>query len=211
MISLIKKVRDIMNFFSFVYELFKLLYTHFSFPIVILIFILLFKKDIHNLFQNIKSFSIGDYSIEVDVSEKIKATYDSISSISVEKYGSEILNEPTSLGGAGGPKKDTVDEFKIIHLKSYTINYYLENGWLDTVTTLYWAYSRRVEWDKKMIENKERPLSEKRDLHIEKEMGKEIKRLYDLAIQNPDIKWSYEDVMTFRKLIMIAVKPMFFS
>ena len=107
MISLIKKVRDIMNFFSFVYELFKLLYTHFSFPIVILIFILLFKKDIHNLFQNIKSFSIGDYSIEVDVSEKIKATYDSISSISVEKYGSEILNEPTSLGGTGGPKNYT--------------------------------------------------------------------------------------------------------
>ncbi|MES3706513.1 hypothetical protein ABFE52_13385 [Staphylococcus ureilyticus] len=75
-----------MNFFSFVYEMLKLLYSHFSFPIVILIFILLF-KDIHNLFQNIKSFSIGDYSIEVDVSEKIKATYDSISSISVEKYG----------------------------------------------------------------------------------------------------------------------------
>ncbi|MDW4419276.1 hypothetical protein QI047_12530 [Staphylococcus saprophyticus] len=65
--------------------------------------------------------------------------------------------------------------------------------------------------EQKMIENKERPLSEKRDLHTEKEMGKEIKRLYDLAIQNPDIKWSYEDVMTFRKLIMIAVKPMFFS
>ena len=91
--------------------------------------------------SNVHSFDIHQLSY--------KATYDSISSISVEKYGSEILNEPTSLGGAGGPKKDTVDEFKIIHLKSYTINYYLENGWLDTVTTLYWAYSRRVEWDKK--------------------------------------------------------------
>lgn len=92
------------------------MYTHFSFPIVILIFILFFKKDIHNLFQNIKSFSIGDYSIEVDVSEKIKATYDSISSISVEKYGSEILNEPTNLGGAGGPKR-----IQLMSLKSYIL------------------------------------------------------------------------------------------
>lgn len=105
-----------MNFFSFVYEMLKLLYSHFSFPIVILIFILLFKKDIHNLFQNIKSFSIGDYSIEVDVSEKIKATYDSISSISVEKYGAEILDEPTNLEDLVDPKR-----IQLMSLKSYIL------------------------------------------------------------------------------------------
>ncbi|WP_141727353.1 hypothetical protein [Staphylococcus xylosus] len=49
------------------------------------------------MFQNIKSFSIRDYSIEVDVSKKIKATYDSISSISVEKYGFDDIQIPYSL------------------------------------------------------------------------------------------------------------------
>ncbi|XVL44798.1 hypothetical protein ABLW00_06265 [Staphylococcus equorum] len=117
-----------MTTLTFVYDLFKLLYSQFSFPIVLLIFILMFKKDIHVLFKYVKSISIGNYSIEIDVSERINATYDEISSISIGRYGFEILEEPSGLGGATDQQEDTVDEFQIIHSKSYTSNYFLNNG-----------------------------------------------------------------------------------
>lgn len=200
-----------MTTLTFVYDLFKLLYSQFSFPIVLLIFILMFKKDIHVLFKYVKSISIGNYSIEIDVSERINATYDEISSISIGRYGFEILEEPSGLGGATDQQEDTVDEFQIIHSKSYTSNYFLNNGWLDTVTALYWSYKNRIEWDQNIINSGERDLYETRDLYMEEQFASDIKKLYDLAIQYPNNKWSYEDVMKYRKMIMIAVKPIFMS
>ncbi|XVL44797.1 hypothetical protein ABLW00_06260 [Staphylococcus equorum] len=82
---------------------------------------------------------------------------------------------------------------------------------MDTVTALYWSYKNRIEWDQNIINSGERDLYETRDLYMEEQFASDIKKLYDLAIQYPNNKWSYEDVMKYRKMIMIAVKPIFMS
>lgn len=142
---------EILNFINFILaQLLKYsayLYINFSFPLFLLIVILVFRKEISDLLNRIRHINfennVGKVSISLAEIHRLKAEMESYENFQIRQLDGEDPRDNVHLGAGPGPtgKNDELEEyFTLINLPEKTFKEMAKNGLIKTIENLYNAY-----------------------------------------------------------------------
>lgn len=120
------------------------LYSNFSFPLLFLIIILIFRKEISSILKRIKvikySGNAGKVSLFLNNMKKLEDEMEHSKTYQIRQFGEEVLE--TGQFGSGAESNDTEDTFyfNLIHLPIFTGQELAKKGPFKTVENLYKAY-----------------------------------------------------------------------
>lgn len=210
-ISIIGPLEDIYDFFQF-------LYTNFSFPLLILVVVIVFKKELKNLLNRISKITYGDHSVELGLVE-IKKNLNS----TVNQYSNVKIKELPPMGGGGGgiPSEDTeIPAFTVLYNDSMLENYLKKSGSVATIQKLYKAYEKSLMnhynlnfADINSIKEKIRKYGDQNELDLFNEIVEfytgvtyfESNKKYEDELLNRN------DIQNYRRLIKVAISEFYFE
>ncbi|MFQ3844762.1 hypothetical protein AABD41_09485 [Staphylococcus pseudoxylosus] len=142
---------EILNIIIFILEqLLKYsayLYKNFSFPLFLLIVILVFRKEISDLLNRIRHINFennaGKVSISLAEINRLKAEMESYENFQIRQLDGEDPRDNIHLGAGPGTtgKNDEFEEyFALINLPEKTFKEMANNGLIKTIENLYNAY-----------------------------------------------------------------------
>ncbi|MBF2226252.1 hypothetical protein H3966_10690 [Staphylococcus epidermidis] len=120
------------------------LYSNFSFPLLFLVTILIFREEISSVLTRIKTIkysgSAGEVSFILNNIKQLGDDMESLKNSQIRRYGEEVLKT----GHFGSGAQDDEDEekyyFNLIHLSNLTGRELAEKGPFKTIENLYKAY-----------------------------------------------------------------------
>lgn len=200
-----------------IYDFFQFLYTNFSFPLLILVVVIVFRKELKNLINRVSKITYGDNSIELDFVE-LKKSLD----ITVNQYSDVKLKELPPMGGGGGVPADDVEipAFLVLYNDSMLENYLKKSGSVATIQKLYKAYEKALMnhynlqfADINSVKEKIRIYGDQNEL----ELFEEIVGFYTgITYFESHKKYQDEllndgDIQNYRRLILVAISEFYFE
>lgn len=135
---------------NILYELLKYsayLYKNFSFPLLILIVILVFRKDISSLLNRIRQINIennaGKLSFSLAEINRLKSEMELYENFQIRQLDGEDPRDNVHLGGGPdttGKNGEFEEYFALINLPEKTFKEMANNGLIKTIENLYNAY-----------------------------------------------------------------------
>ncbi|NJI00086.1 hypothetical protein GLV88_06320 [Staphylococcus hyicus] len=132
----------VMNSIGSIWDGFTFLYSNFSFPLLSLVIIIIYRKEISSMLNRINTIQYSGNAGEVSfilnnikmLEDEMKGSIDN----QVRKYGNDVLE--TGHFGSGS-KNDDNFYFDLIHLPCKTGLVLAEKGPFETIENLYEAYN----------------------------------------------------------------------
>lgn len=211
LISVVGPVEEIYDFFQF-------LYTNFSFPLLILVIVIVFKKELRDLINRVSKITYGNNSIELGFVE-LRKSLDS----TVDQYSDVKLKELPPMGGGGGgiPAEDAeTPAFLVLYNDSMLEHYLKESGSIATIQKMYKAYEKALmnHYDLHFADiNSVKVKIRKHGNKNELELFEEIVGFYSgVTYFNSNNKYkdqllNEEDIKNYRRLIQIAISEFYFE
>lgn len=176
------------------------LYSNFSFPLLFLIIILIFREEISSILTRIKrikySGNAGEVSLILNNIKQLEDDMESLKDNQIRTYGEDVLKTGQFGSGAQNNNNNNNDDdfyFKLIHLPNLTGQELAEKGPFKTIENLYKAYK----------------FFEKNYSHVEDRTSEIIEEIYDNTIKLKskggfllDEKFVYE----YRRYIQITLR-----
>lgn len=168
---------------------------------LLLIVIIIFKKQLINLLNDVSEISFGNTTIKAarNFQYQLDEEYDFIKDKYNKKYETN-LESPPHLGGAGdfGKILYIIDEQKLAH-------YYKETNSFETIDMLYKEYiSSNIRYYNNELFYEQ--LKENKNT-IEYKSYKAITRFYYMTVEakNSDELWRFEDIVKYQRMIRIII------
>lgn len=198
---------------------FEFLYVHFNFPLLILVIIFIFKKELKDLLNRISKITYGETSIHLDLENLQKVLENR-----TELYNDDEIKQPPRVGSGGGvniPNEDLIRMKKIqILYNQNMLNNYLENeGSVAAIQKLYIAYEEvlKLHYNFTLIDINTMKNRIKNDgTEDELQLFDEIVAFYsgvtyfDSHENGTGKLLRDKDVMNYKKLISVAVSQFYF-
>lgn len=191
---------QVFNIIIFIlYELLKYLaylYKNFSFPLLLLIVILVFRKEISSLLNRMRQINIennaGKLSFSLAEINRLKSEMESSENNQLRQLGGKDPRDHVHLGSGTTEKNDKFEEyFALINLPEKTFKEMAKNGLIKTIEHLFNAYDFLTK-----------------DFHKENhEPTKIIKNIYDTAMfinKEGGYLFDEELVYNYRSFIQLA-------
>ncbi|MGW7832360.1 hypothetical protein ACT9T1_08510 [Staphylococcus xylosus] len=205
------------------------IYKNFSFPILLLILVLIFFKPLSNILANITKgeldFTNGGMKMKFDIensTQKYKEEYEKINdknlelsyehmSEKIEKlFGEKFKNgiPIDNLGGGGAPPKEYSQDpyvfkshlFNIIVSEEGLKKEFKDFGFKETIIAIYTSYLSTYKKDKWVLEEGHR----NRNTDLEKE-GFEIATYYYSQAIDSEKDWDIDTILAYQKLIRVIL------
>lgn len=175
------------------------LYSNFSFPLLFLVIILIFREEISSVLTRIKTIkysgSAGEVSFILNNIKELGDDMESLINSQIRRYGEEVLE--TGQFGSGVQDDEDEDEekyyFNLVHLPYLTGRELAEKGPFKTIENLYKAYK----------------FFEKNYSNIEDGAARIIKEIYDNTIElkkKGGFLLDEEFVYEYRRFIEITLR-----
>lgn len=168
---------------------------------LLLIVIIIFKKQLINLLNDVSEISFGNTTIKAarNFQYQLEEEYDFIKE-SYKKKFNRNMEKPPQLGGGGqfGNLFYIIDEQKLAH-------YYKETNTFETIDMLYKEYiSSNISYYNNELFYEQ--LRENKN-SIEYKSYKAITRFYYMTVeaQNSDELWRFEDIVKYQRMIRIII------
>lgn len=216
--SLLLYIFDFEGALNITYDLFQFTFSHFNFPWLILIALLLFRKELKKLINSTSKITYGENSIQFDTTEFRKNL------ATIEKnYRYIKTKNPPSMGGSMGPDTDpsSIPPIFLIYNDNTLSNYYNHFGSLATVEKLYIGYRKVCESyynleSSNSVSIKNKIQKNNRENEIELYEAIEIfyfESFYYKTIDYNDAEnlWRFEDVEKYRNLVKAGISEFYFD
>ncbi|WP_210136796.1 hypothetical protein [Staphylococcus sp. GDH8C109P] len=133
-------------------NLFVLLYEKFSFPLLFLVIIIVFRKEISNLLKRVRQINVennsGQISFLLSEMNDLKTDMENSTVSQIRQYGEDVREK----GSLGGPPEEKYEQnpefnesFNLIHLSEELHKELALNGPFDAIEKLYKAYTFLTE------------------------------------------------------------------
>lgn len=201
-----------------IYDFFQFLYINFSFPLLVLVVVIVFKKELRNLIDRVSKITYGNNSIELNFVELRKSL-----NSTVDQYSNVKLKELPPMGGGGGgiPAEDAeTPAFLVLYNDSMLEHYLKESGSIATIQKMYKAYEKALmnHYDLDFADiNSVKVKIRKYGNENELELFEKIVDFYTgITYFNSNNKYkdqllNEEDIQNYRRLIQIAISEFYFE
>lgn len=132
----------VINIIGSIWEVLSFLYSNFSFPLLSLVIIIIYRKEISSILNRINTIkysgNAGEVSLILNNIKKLEDEMKGSINNQIRKYGKDVLE--TGQFGSGS-KNDDNFYFDLIHLPYKTGLVLAEKGPFKTIENLYKAYN----------------------------------------------------------------------
>lgn len=196
---------------------FGFLYSKFSFPLLLLVIVLIFKDEFRNLINRISKITYGDKSLELNsLTQKLEDTSG--------KYSSVELKEPPAVGGGGGGignnQNRKISGIQMLYNKNMLETYINNEGPVATVQKLYKAYEESLRLHYKLNFT---DINFMRDIILKKGNEKEIELFNEIISFYSGVTYldsteghgkkliSNKDILNYRRVIAVAISEFYYD
>ncbi len=196
-------------------DLLELIYVNFSFPWLILIALLMFKKPIRELINNISDIKYKDLTIKSKVKEILIEENSLIKSQNPDAYGKQYVPpEGFPPVGAGGMPYKKGEPLKSVGLQSLYSDEILENfsqynGSNETIKQMFEIYRDDYVYRFKLDSKDSSKILKDMESYNSEEvnMFKAIEKVYKANLKNEYIKdlWELSDILKYKRMIQTSL------
>lgn len=217
-----------MEYFDSILSFLAFIYKNFSFPILLLILVLIFIKPLKSIIENITKgeldFTNGGLKMKFDIensTQEYKKEYEKVNNKNLEissenmseriekLFGQEYKNGiPIGSGGGGAPPKEYSQNPSVFNAHLFNIivseeglkKEYKEFGFKETIITIYTSFLSTYKKDKWIFEEEH----ENRNVDLEKESF-EIATYYYTQAMKSEKDWDFDTILAYQKLVRVIL------